>query len=242
MAVSATALLAVASPASAKSEFRCNGVFKGKTYKSVVVPQGASCTLIGSTVKRNVRVLRNAYFQSTGTKVRGDIEGKAAQTVFVDTGSRVSGSVESVDTRQFYVFNSTIGEDIEPERTREAVQVCGNKVRKGNIEVLWSGPNGGALNLHPGTDILIGDPLTVGCRGNSVERGDIRVIGNYADIEFVIRGNTVKKGALEVARNTGPAPKVVASNVGGRRLACRDNSVFATNGNKGWDRRSGQCS
>ena len=241
-AVIATALMALASPASARSEFKCNGVFKGKTYDSVVVPRGAACTLTDATVKGNVRVLRNAYFQSIGTKVRGDIEGKAAQTVFIDTGSRINGSVESVDSRQFYVFNSTVGEDIEPERTREAVQICGNTVRKGNIEVLWSGPNGGALNLHPGTDILIGDPVADGCRGNVVKRGDIRVIGNYADIEFVIRGNTVKRGALEVARNTGPAPKVVANNTGGHRLACRDNSVFATNGNKGWDRRSGQCS
>ncbi|HZO59702.1 MAG TPA: hypothetical protein VFB51_08435 [Solirubrobacterales bacterium] len=242
VAVCVTALLALASNAMARPDFRCNGVFKGKTYDGVVVPRGASCTLVDAKVNGNVRVLRNAYFQSTGSIVHGDIEGKASQTIFIDTGSRISGSVESVDARQFFVFNSTVGEDIEPERTRETVQVCGNNVRRGNIEVLWSGPNGGALSEHPGTDILIGDPLTVGCRGNAVRRGDIRVFGNFANIEFVIRGNTVKRGSLEVARNTGPAPKIVAGNVGGDRLACRDNSAFAKEANKRWDRRSGQCS
>ena len=171
VAVCATALLAMASPATARPDFRCSGTVKGKTYDEVVVPRGAACTLIDSTVKGNVRVLRNAYLQTVGTTVRGDIEGERSQTIFIDTGSKVSGSVESVDARQFFVFNSSIGEDIEPERTKEAVQICGNTVRRGNIEVRRSGPDPGTLASHPGTDILIGDPLTEGCRG---KRGEAR--------------------------------------------------------------------
>ena len=240
-AVCVTALLAITSQAAARPDFRCNGVVKGKTYDEVIVPRGAACTLVDSTVTGNVRVLRNAYLQTVATIVRGDIEGTESQTIFIDTGSKVSGSVESVGGRQFFVFNSTIGEDIEPERTREIVQICGNTVRRGNIEVRRSGPAPGTLMQHSGTDLLIGDPLTEGCRGNLVKRGDIVVARNYTDIEFVIRGNTVRSGNLDVIRNNGPASKFVDGNVGGRRLLCRLNSSLTANGNSGWARRVGQC-
>ena len=240
LAVCVTVLSALASPAAARPDFQCNGVFKGKTYDDVIVPRGATCTLVDATVTGNVRVLRNAYLQITHTKVRGDIEGNAAQTVFVDTGSRVGGSVESVATRQFFVFNSTVGEDIEPDRTRETVQICGNTVRKGNIEVRRSGPDT-ALSQHPGTDILIGDPLADGCRGNVVKRGNVIVTRNFADIEFVIRGNSIKRGDLSVTKNTGPVQKIVANNAGGDRVVCRDNALTAATRNTGWDRKSGDC-
>jgi hypothetical protein len=241
MAVAVAALLAIASPAAAR-DLKCNGVFKGKAYDNVTVPRGAACTLIDSTVRGDVRALKNAYFQATGTTVRGDVEGEEAQTVFIDTGSRVSGSVEAVRTVQFFVFNSTVGEDIEPDRTREVVQICGNTVRKGNIEVLRSGPDKSDVpSERPGSDVLIGDPLTEGCRGNLVKRGDIKVSRTFTDIEFVIRGNTIKKGDLEVSRNTGPAPKLVQGNTGGDRLACKGNSALTASGNTGWDRKLGQC-
>lgn len=237
------ALLAVASPAAARPDFRCNGVYKGKTYDDVLVPRGGACTLIDSTVDGDVRALRNAYFQATGTAVRGDVEGEEAQTIFIDTGSRVSGSVEAERAAQFFVFNSTVMEDIEPNRTTQVVQICGNTVRRGNIEVRRSGPDKAVpLNERPGTDILVGDPLTAGCRGNVVKRGDIVVSRNFADIEFVIRGNTVKRGNLEVLRNSGPVTRVVEGNIGGDRLSCRQNSIRQTvAGNTGWSRKLGQC-
>ena len=240
-AVCATALMAMASPAAARPDFRCNGVFKGKTYDEVIVPRNAACTLIDATVTGNVRALRNSYFQTVGTAIGGDVEGSASQTIFIDAGSKVSGSVESVGAREFFVFNSTVMEDIEPERTKEVVQICGNTVRRGNIEVRRSGPGNGGTTKHPGTDILIGDPLTVGCRGNLVKRGDIKVTRNFTDIEFVIRGNTIRRGDLQVLKNTGPVQKLVESNIGGDRLVCRENSFAAASGNTGWERKLGQC-
>jgi hypothetical protein len=240
VAVCVTALLAIASPAAARAEFRCNGVFKGKAYGDVVVPRGAACTLVNSKVAGDVRALKGSYFQATKTAVRGDIEGLEAQTIFVEAGSSAA-SIEAVRTVQFFVFNSTVLEDIEPERTKEVVQICGNTVRRGNIEVRRSGPNGTALGQHPGTDILVGDPLADGCRGNLVKRGDIKVIRNFTDIEFVIRGNTIRKGDLQVSKNTGPVQKIIDANVGGDRLSCRENSSPAVSGNTGWDRKLGQC-
>jgi hypothetical protein len=241
LAVWMTALLAIASPASARSEFKCNGVFKGKSYGDVLVPRGAACSLIDSKVAGNVRVLKGAYFQATNTNVRGDIEGNEAQTIFMEARSSAA-SVESVGAVQFFVFNSTVLEDIEPERTREVVQICGNTVRRGNIEVRGSGPaNLNNLSQHPGTDILIGDPEADGCRGNSVKRGDIIVTRNFADIEFVIRGNTIKRGDLRVTRNVGPVQKIIDANVGGDHIVCTKNRLLAVGGNNRWDSKRGQC-
>jgi hypothetical protein len=241
MAACVAALLAIASPASARSEFKCDGAYKSKTYGDVVVPRGAACTLVDSKVRGNVRVLKSAYFQATNTAIAGDVEGREAQTIYMEARSRAA-SVESVGAVQFFVFNSIIGEDIEPERTREKVQICGNTVRRGNIEVRGSGPaSRKSLSQHPGTDILIGDPLAEGCRGNDVKRGDIKVIGNYTDIEFVIRGNRVRRGNLQVSRNTGPVPKIVDANEGGNRVSCRGNTLIAESGNTDWSRIRGQC-
>jgi hypothetical protein len=229
IAAAVAAVLAIASPADAR-DLKCNGVFKGKTYDDVTVPRGAACTLTGSTVRGDVKALKDAYFQATDTAVRGDVEGKGAQTIFIDTGSRVAGSVEAVGAIQFYVYNSTIGEDIEPERVEEAVQICGNTVRRGNIEVRRSG-----------FDVLIGDPLAVGCRGNVVKRGDVKVTRNFSLVEFVLRGNTIKRGDLQVTSNTGPTPKFVQGNTGGGRITCRGNTLLTASGNTGWDRALGQC-
>ena len=111
--VCVTALLAMASPAAARPDFRCNGVFKGKTYDEVMSAR-RRMHLVDSTVRGNVRALRNPYLQTVATAVRGDIEGTESQTIFIDTGSKVSGSVESVGARQFFVFNSTSARTSSP--------------------------------------------------------------------------------------------------------------------------------
>lgn len=229
LAATLLGVLALASPAAAR-DLTCNGVFKGKTYDDVKVPRGGACTITGARIRGDVRVLKDAYLQTRATTVRGDVEGMDAQTVFIDSGSKVGGSVEAVKTAQFYVFNSSIGEDIEPERTDEVVQICGNTVRRGNIEVRRSG-----------TDVLIGDPLALECRGNVVKRGDIKVTRNYSLIEFVLRGNTVRRGDLVVTHNTGPTPKFVQDNTGGGRIVCTGNTLLTASGNTGWDRAAGQC-
>jgi hypothetical protein len=110
------------------------------------------------------------------------------------------------------------------------VQICGNTVRRGNIEVRRSG-----------TDILIGDPLAIGCRGNVVKRGDVKVTRNFSLIEFVLRGNTIKRGDLDVTNNTGPTPKLVQDNIGGGRITCNRNTLLTASGNTGWSRKLGQC-
>src|SRR5207253_657880 len=70
-------------PTPTGGHFQCNGVFTGISAHDVTVPAGGACQLINSTVKDDVRVLKDAYFQATNTSVGDDVKGKRAQTIFL---------------------------------------------------------------------------------------------------------------------------------------------------------------
>ncbi len=232
VAIVVTALFVTATPAFAQhDDLVCNGTLTGGTYDDVVVPRDASCTLIDATVVGNVRVLKNAFYQATRTAMKETVYAKEADTVFIDTGSRVFGSVRTYRTEKVFVFNSVIVRNIRLERTAEKAHICGSIVQKGDINV-----------ERGGRDILIGDPRAKDCDGNVVRRGDIEIERTSTDVEFVVRGNTIRRGDVEIVRNNGPAPKFVEDNVGGRELLCRGNSSpFFSGGNTSWDDRRGQC-
>lgn len=214
-------------------EFKCNGTFTGVTIKSdVEVPRDGSCTLIRSTVKGGVEVEKNAYFQATGTSIRDDVVGDGALTVFIDTGSTVGGDVLTDKTAQVYAFDSTINGSIAVFRATDTVDICGNTIKGEGIGVVRSG-----------RDILIGDPLTVGCGGNTVTRGSVLIAQNNTDVELVVRGNAITKGNMYVLDNAGPSDKFVQSNTGGKTLRCTGNQArFVGAPNPGWHQYQGQCS
>jgi hypothetical protein len=225
-------MLVTASPAAAGDRpLVCDEVVTGLTIRGdVAVPKGGACNLVNSSVKGEVRVRTDGYFQATNTAIRGDVTAKRARTIFLEGGSVVRGDVIADRTAQVFVFASRVGGEIDVTRATSKVNVCGNTVR-GSIEVARSG-----------RDILVGDPLAIGCPGNVVKRGDVEVEDNFTDVELVVRGNTIMRGNLEVRRNVGPSVKVVQDNKGGNLLACRGNGqTFAASGNSGWRKTSGVC-
>jgi hypothetical protein len=225
-------LLASASSAAAweTEAFTCTDEITGQTLDDVEVPADSACTLIDSTVRGEVRVRDNAYFQATNTDIAGSVTGYDALTVFLDTGSSVGGRVRTYDTFQVFVYNSTIRDDVKVSGTADVVNVCGNTLTDGDIRVFESG-----------TDILIGDPLTEGCAGNTLERGEIHAEDNFTDVELVIAGNTIADD-LHVFDNEGTAEKVVRDNTGGDELSCFGNEEpFTASANTGFDRSEGQC-
>jgi hypothetical protein len=233
LAVVLTALFAMTGTASAQhgDDLVCNETVRGGVYDDVLVPRGGSCTLTDATVAGNVRVLRDGYFQSTRTAIGGSVYARDAVTVFIDSGSRIFGSLRSYAAERVFVFDSVIVRNVRLERTSARTNICGTTVLKGDVNV-----------ERGGGDILIGDPQTVDCAGNVLRRGDLEVERTSTDVEFVIRGNIIRRGELDVVRNNGPAAKFVEDNVGGREITCRDNSSpFFVGGNTGWDRRRGQC-
>jgi len=206
----------------------CEAEHSGVAVDDVIVPEGAACSLRDSTVSGDVFVSKDAFFQATITDIGGKVRARDALTLFIDTGSTVGESVKSYGTTQVFVFNATIGRDVEVEKTAEVVQVCGTNVGD-DLEVERSG-----------IDILIGDPKAVDCAGNTVG-DDLEAERNTAEIEFVVRGNSVG-GDLEVERNSGPVEKFVQDNKGGRELECHGNEdPFTASGNTGFARVEGQC-
>jgi hypothetical protein len=211
--------------------FKCDGTFSGKTVKNVVVQRGDSCTLMHSSVKGKVRVLKGAYFQATDTSIRRDVRGDKAQTLFIDTGTTVGGSIRATRTIQVFVFNATVGGAVSVKRATDKVQICGTTLMRGSISVSRSG-----------TDILIGDPLALDCGGNAVKRGGISVTRSFTDVELVIRSNAIPRGDLRVTGNTGSSAKYVQDNSGGRTLTCTGNDpLFTASGNATWQQQGGQC-
>ena len=229
----AVALTATTSTASASTTFTCDGTFTGGTYDRVSVPSNGTCTLIDATVTGSVTVKSKAYFEADSTDVGGTIYGLLAQTVFVHDGSVLGGGISTVGTTQVLAFDSSVtGGSIRVLLTSPAngqVNVCGMTVSR-DVSVLFSG-----------TDILIGDPLTLDCAGNNVG-GDVNVVANHVTIELVVRGNTIADD-LTVSFNRGPADKFVESNTGGDELECKHNAApFTAAANVGWNAQEGQCS
>jgi hypothetical protein len=228
LGVALVAMTAMASPASAAT-FQCNETVTGGTFDNVNVPRDGVCTLIDSTVAGNVYVNSNAYFEAGNTDIAGKVRAKKALTLFIDTDSTVGRYVETDDTVQVFIFNAQVARGIDVDDSTDVVQICGNVVANGDIEVTESG-----------TDILVGDPLAE-CGGNTLTHGDIELERNFTDVEFVVRGNTVSDD-LEVYRNRGPVDKVVEDNAGGDDLECYRNEEPVTHSNNtGWNEREGQC-
>jgi hypothetical protein len=212
---------------------KCVGSFTGVTVRSdVEVPAGKSCTLTNSTVKGSVEVDKNAYFQATHTTITEDVEGDGALTLYINNGSRIGGDVLGDHTTQVFVFDSAVGGGIGVAYATDTVNVCGNTVYGAGIGVVRSG-----------RDILVGDPLTIGCAGNTVTRGSVLVAQNATDVELIVRGNTISNGSLYVLDNTGTSDRSVQNNTGGNKLKCTGNDApFTGAPNPGWQSYEGQCS
>jgi hypothetical protein len=220
----AALLCGFASPAlAAGGTLACNGTLTGSLSAGVVVPPNAVCVLTNATVPSDVNVEGNGYFEADNTKILGNVLGDHAETVYIHDGSRVGGKVETLGGAQLFVYNSAVNDDIRAENLTNKVEICGSTVSSGGIDV--EGLHAGG----PGDEILIGDPLTAGCPGNTVG-GGINVESNFTDVYFVIRGNALgsshplSRGNLSVTDNTGPSHKFVQSS-GGQTLTLRCSNI-----------------
>ncbi len=210
-------------PAAGAGETICVGVLPPGVYDDVLVPEGASCSLSGSTVKGNVKALKGSELISRGNTVGGNILGDY--------------------TRNFSLQNDTIGGNIEVVGSND-VGICNETLSKGNIFVQKSNPN-----RLPGNGFVIVGRGTIGCPGNTVREGNVIVEESYIppNGELEISANTISRGNLQVFKNKGPGPKDVSNNTGGGsaggNLQCKENDApFNGNGtNVNWKSKEEQC-
>ncbi|GAA2863958.1 hypothetical protein GCM10010517_23100 [Streptosporangium fragile] len=126
--------LVVATPAFA-DERSCRGIIRAVTLDDVRVPKGASCTLVGTRVKGNIRVERNATLVAREVGVDGNVQGEGARAVSVVGGSVVRGSVQVKQGGAATVVSSRINGDIQLDANHRYLRVNGNRVG-GNIQVV----------------------------------------------------------------------------------------------------------
>jgi len=215
--------------ASTPADLSCNGAWLGVTVRNVTVPQGATCVMTNSKVTGGVTASASSYFQATHTQIAGDVLGSGAQTLFLDHGSSVGGSVRAGAVAQVFMYSSRVQKHVKVDHATDQVFICGSTVMRGNISV-----------LHSTRNIVVGDPGAGACRGNTVRRGNMSVLWNTTDVQLVISGNRFPKGNLIVSGNGGSSPKTVRHNYGGRHIACAANTPrFRASQNRRW--KSGVC-
>jgi hypothetical protein len=237
-ALVAVAALSMASTASANSSSstNCNGTFVGATFGNITVPDNGVCILVASQVNGNVTVKKKAYFESNATNITGSVTSLFSETVYIHDNSTVGQGVNAFLTTGVFLFDSTVSNRSvnvlgTPAWNNGDVNICGTNVQNGNINVLFSG-----------TDVLVGDPLTLSCAGNKANSATIAA--NWTDVELVVRGNTIKN-ELEVSYNKGPAAKFVEANIGtstNSEIECKRNSAPFTATANVFAQKEGQCS
>ncbi len=129
----------------ARAEERvCRGTIGAVTVDNLRVPQGAACTLNGTTVKGTVKVGRGATLRAFGIRVVGNVQAENARNVVVREGSRIGGSVQIVQGGAARILGNRINGDIlfdEQDRTLKA----NRNVVGGNLQAFQ---NTGGLEIR----------------------------------------------------------------------------------------------
>ncbi len=124
----------VMAPAAAHAEeTTCQGTIGAQTLDNVRVPDGASCTLAGTTVQGTVKVESGATMRAKGARVIGNVQGENAKRVNVVKGSSVGGSVQVVQGTFAKVKKSAINADILYDENAGRVRAISSQVG-GNIQ------------------------------------------------------------------------------------------------------------
>jgi hypothetical protein len=140
-----TMVFALSSEAKA-DDTPCVGILTG-TFDNVVVPPGATCILIDSTVRGNVKALEDSRLFMFNDTVRGNVDGDKASSVNVNRCT-VGGNIQiqeahDPDLISAAVFNSILtGGNIQIEKGRFPFGdwiVVQTILRRGNVKVEENG-------------------------------------------------------------------------------------------------------
>ncbi|MFI7452144.1 hypothetical protein ACIBQX_31935 [Nonomuraea sp. NPDC049714] len=126
--------LVVATPALA-DERACRGTMGAVSVDGLRVPQGATCILVGTRVKSDIKVERNATLVARKVKVGGNVQAEGARAVSLTAKSYVRGNVQVKQGGAATVTSSRIGEDVQLDDNRRYQRVSGNRIG-GNVQVM----------------------------------------------------------------------------------------------------------
>src|SRR4051794_38491816 len=96
LAISSLLLVASTAVAAAPArDLQCSGVVTAVTVRNVVVPPGGTCVLRDSQVTGSVTAGAAAYLQTIHSRIAGHVVARNSETLFIEGGSRVRGTVRA---------------------------------------------------------------------------------------------------------------------------------------------------
>jgi hypothetical protein len=198
------AALGLAAPA-AHADATCNGTIGvAVVVGNVIVPPGASCQLLGTTVTGNVQFGQGSQLLTENANVAGNIQGEGATRV------RIYNTLVTDIQLKKVTFQILIGSDrtckadplvlgrIQLEENSANIGICKMSTRQ-DVQLI---KNTGRILVDDNT---IGEDLQVGENTNHVR----------------IRFNEVGEN-VEVIKNTGGV--MLNGNTAGMRIQCNDNN------------------
>ena len=211
-----------AAPALADEEI-CDGVFSGGSFEDdVAVPDGATCTLDGTRVKGNLKVLSGGALVATGARLRNDLQAKEARYLQI-LNTRIAGNVQLDATSDVppsaaanQVCGSKIGGDLQLVENRAPFEIgcdSGNQV-KGNLQISQS-------EIADGTIVVTNNRI----------RGDLQYQANTTSAGADLSNNRVRQN-LQCTDNE-PPPMGAGNTAGDADGQC---SQLATEGRRGGSR------
>src|SRR5918994_3783739 len=94
IALASVLALIIAGPAALAEERMCRGTIGATTVDSLLVPQGAACTLNGTKVQGTIKIANNAKLVANSVRVIGNVQSEGFRSIVLREGSRVGGSVQ----------------------------------------------------------------------------------------------------------------------------------------------------
>jgi hypothetical protein len=214
VAVGAVLVLA---PGASANDTTCIGSLTG-FHDNVVVPGGATCTILNAQIKGNVKALPGSVLNlSGGTTVGGNVEGDKPNNVQIfGAGNVVRGDIQVKEGG-----NGTQG-----------VSVCGVTMPDGNIQI--EKMFGGVFVGGSGCAGVFGG-------GNRLAKGSIKVEENFVTAAFGLRIGQNQADQIQVFKNTGPGAKTVANNTVRQNPQCKKNQAPFVGTPNTARHRQGQC-
>jgi hypothetical protein len=142
-AILAALTLALVARAGHADDTICNGVLGAASRENVVVPDRADCTLRGTRVDGNIKVMTGATLRADAVVVGGNIQSESAAGVFVNPGSSVGGSIQVKQGGAATIDGVAIGGDLQFEENRGPLVAIRNVV-DGNLQAVQ---NTGGLTI-----------------------------------------------------------------------------------------------
>ena len=180
-------------PPSTPTNTSCTGTIAQAALVNVVVPAGARCDLIGSTLSGTVQVLQGAQLYMVSSEVKGDVSGEKASVVHV-SGGTVGGNINIVEGDS----PNSDGVSIRAGTVVTNGNIKIQKMRTSRVVVADVIVLRGNMVIKENTTTVTLDIIR-----NEIRSGNLEVEKNRGTSDKLVSGNVVD-GKLECRDNSMP--------------------------------------